>query len=194
MDVANREQGLSMSWMYSGLVDLALLNGDFASAMAPAEQGMQRAEQSGSPFMRAIALRALGLALGLNDRHAEGVEALSEALPMVTQGGLAYFFEANVLATLALVQQHADQLEDAERSSRAAIGSAQASGSRGWEILATLVWLRLPVDASRRAEADAARSEEHTSELQSLMRTSYAVVCMTKKKHIVTRARIHKLD
>src|SRR3546814_5838204 len=101
MDVANREQGLSMSWMYSGLVDLALLNGDFASAMAPAEQGMQRAEQSGSPFMRAIALRALGLALGLNDRHAEGVEALSEALPMVTQGGLAYFFEANVLATLA---------------------------------------------------------------------------------------------
>src|SRR3546814_4525032 len=42
------------------------------------------------------------LALGLNDRHAEGVEAPSEALPMVTQGGLAYFFEANVLATLAL--------------------------------------------------------------------------------------------
>src|SRR3546814_4845829 len=26
------------------------------------------------------------------------------------------------------------------------------------------------------------RSEEHTSELQSLMRTSYAVFCMTKKK------------
>src|SRR3546814_6498873 len=28
-----------------------------------------------------------------------------------------------------------------------------------------------------------ARSEEHTSELQSLMRTSYAVLCLTKKKH-----------
>src|SRR3546814_9022345 len=27
------------------------------------------------------------------------------------------------------------------------------------------------------------RSEEHTSELQSLMRTSYAVFCLTKKKH-----------
>src|SRR3546814_8465657 len=26
------------------------------------------------------------------------------------------------------------------------------------------------------------RSEEHTSELQSLMRTSYAVLCLTKKK------------
>src|SRR3546814_9209157 len=32
------------------------------------------------------------------------------------------------------------------------------------------------------ALADAARSEEHTSELQSLMRTSYAVFCLKKKK------------
>src|SRR3546814_3292934 len=34
------------------------------------------------------------------------------------------------------------------------------------------------------------RSEEHTSELQSLMRTSYAVLCLKKKKntiHIATR-------
>src|SRR3546814_4525270 len=29
---------------------------------------------------------------------------------------------------------------------------------------------------------DAARSEEHTSELQSLMRTSYAVFCLKQKK------------
>src|SRR3546814_3740013 len=29
---------------------------------------------------------------------------------------------------------------------------------------------------------DPARSEEHTSELQSLMRISYAVFCLTKKK------------
>src|SRR3546814_4528776 len=31
-------------------------------------------------------------------------------------------------------------------------------------------------------EADAFRSEEHTSELQSLMRISYAVFCLKKKK------------
>src|SRR3546814_4175742 len=31
-----------------------------------------------------------------------------------------------------------------------------------------------------------ARSEEHTSELQSLMRTSYAVFCLKKKKLILT--------
>src|SRR3546814_3929067 len=29
------------------------------------------------------------------------------------------------------------------------------------------------------------RSEEHTSELQSLMRTSYAVFCLKKKKHSI---------
>src|SRR3546814_4771992 len=32
------------------------------------------------------------------------------------------------------------------------------------------------------AAADALRSEEHTSELQSLMRISYAVFCLKKKK------------
>src|SRR3546814_9121520 len=31
----------------------------------------------------------------------------------------------------------------------------------------------------------AMRSEEHTSELQSLMRISYAVFCLTKKTHIL---------
>src|SRR3546814_9303825 len=31
-------------------------------------------------------------------------------------------------------------------------------------------------------KADGARSEEHTSELQSLMRISYAVFCLKKKK------------
>src|SRR3546814_6107545 len=37
--------------------------------------------------------------------------------------------------------------------------------------------------ASRRLSADrAVRSEEHTSELQSLMRISYAVFCLKKKK------------
>src|SRR3546814_6194819 len=40
-----------------------------------------------------------------------------------------------------------------------------------------------------RNPARPARSEEHTSELQSLMRTSYAVFCLKKKKNDQT----HKL-
>src|SRR3546814_2025369 len=37
-------------------------------------------------------------------------------------------------------------------------------------------------DAVERRAAFSARSEEHTSELQSLMRNSYAVFCLKKKK------------
>src|SRR3546814_1587532 len=41
--------------------------------------------------------------------------------------------------------------------------------------------------------ADHVRSEEHTSELQSLMRISYAVFCLKKKKnkHKYTKKLIH---
>src|SRR3546814_11355271 len=40
----------------------------------------------------------------------------------------------------------------------------------------------LTLHALRNEVGDASRSEEHTSELQSLMRTSYAVFCLKKKK------------
>src|SRR3546814_3760890 len=39
-------------------------------------------------------------------------------------------------------------------------------------------------DAHVLGEVTAPRSEEHTSELQSLMRISYAVFCLKKKKQI----------
>src|SRR3546814_3846470 len=54
---------------------------------------------------------------------------------------------------------------------------------------------RLQIDAAAEivaAEADdrdAERSEEHTSELQSLMRISYAVFCLKKKKTITQTIR-----
>src|SRR3546814_6065202 len=70
--------------------------------------------------------------------------------------------------------------------------------SRGWPPPTfDCLWLRRPSDGCKCAErsvshirAHAAlrglewsRSEEHTSELQSLMRISYAVFCLKKKKH-----------
>src|SRR3546814_1839898 len=55
------------------------------------------------------------------------------------------------------------------------------------------LFMRRSRDHTRRARLgpeldDVARSEEHTSELQSLMRISYAVFCLKKKKNIA----IHK--
>src|SRR3546814_5969711 len=43
-----------------------------------------------------------------------------------------------------------------------------------------------PQAARARVESARRRSEEHTSELQSLMRISYAVLCLKKKKTIIT--------
>src|SRR3546814_4238349 len=38
-------------------------------------------------------------------------------------------------------------------------------------------------ERARRRQSEGARSEEHTSELQSLMRNSYAVFCLKKKQN-----------
>src|SRR3546814_7611103 len=40
------------------------------------------------------------------------------------------------------------------------------------------------LEADRAGVGDVVRSEEHTSELQSLMRISYAVFCLKKKKNV----------
>src|SRR3546814_5379077 len=47
-----------------------------------------------------------------------------------------------------------------------------------------LAWASNVPEPSRAAQLVADRSEEHTSELQSLMRSSYAVFCYKKKKKI----------
>src|SRR3546814_1665426 len=50
---------------------------------------------------------------------------------------------------------------------------------------------RLPASAGRDNGAAPDRSEEHTSELQSLMRISYAVFCLKKKTQQVTARKIN---
>src|SRR3546814_1104156 len=60
-----------------------------------------------------------------------------------------------------------------------------AAQRRLWEYRAlscSRAWRAVP-DSSPPESAGRSRSEEHTSELQSLMRISYAVFCLKKKKH-----------
>src|SRR3546814_5459135 len=63
---------------------------------------------------------------------------------------------------------------------------ALALQQRGHDLVAQqrVVALRLTVAAARVVAVR--RSEEHTSELQSLMRISYAVFCLKKKKTTTT--------
>src|SRR3546814_1538540 len=66
-----------------------------------------------------------------------------------------------------------------KRACASATGRRGDSGITGAELTKLTVW-RGDDDAKLRP---ACRSEEHTSELQSLMRTSYAVFCLKKKKN-----------
>src|SRR3546814_8223395 len=49
------------------------------------------------------------------------------------------------------------------------------------------LWKHRSVRSDLRQPARRIRSEEHTSELQSLMRISYAVFCLKKKTHTTTQ-------
>src|SRR3546814_5624646 len=70
----------------------------------------------------------------------------------------------------------------------AALRWFQRRAGFGLDLLEILVVLR----AHRHiADVDAVRSEEHTSELQSLMRISYAVFCLTKKNKYHTLSKTY---
>src|SRR3546814_4362636 len=62
---------------------------------------------------------------------------------------------------------------DLEVRSGEILGVVGGSGSGKSVLLNTILGLKQP---------DGGRSEEHTSELQSLMRISYAVFCLTNKR------------
>src|SRR3546814_10841582 len=66
---------------------------------------------------------------------------------------------------------------------------------RYWKYWKVTGFLKVPLLRSspgwkRRLSGKQRRSEEHTSELQSLMRISYAVFCLKKKKKKQKRAHI----
>src|SRR3546814_7450523 len=74
--------------------------------------------------------------------------------------GMHFFSPANVMKLLEVVR--------GEKTAPDALATAMAIGKKIGKVAVV-----------------AGRSEEHTSELQSLMRISYAVFCLKKKKKIV---------
>src|SRR3546814_2185132 len=57
------------------------------------------------------------------------------------------------------------------------------NGNVGACLEARLEWKRRDMIGERTNDVSGLRSEEHTSELQSLMRISYAVFCLNKKNN-----------
>src|SRR3546814_8454145 len=74
------------------------------------------------------------------------------------------------------------------------IASGVECDSRGLDVtlrqLAALLAVLLK-DATHRSSLPLVRSEEHTSDLQSLMRISYAVFCLKKKKKKHISKKLH---
>src|SRR3546814_2450146 len=63
-------------------------------------------------------------------------------------------------------------------------GGIEHALSPEWTPASSICWSTPATTTSvPSAIASTSRSEEHTSELQSLMRISYAVFCLKKKKH-----------
>src|SRR3546814_8916182 len=93
-------------------------------------------------------------------------------------------------SVLSLPEQQAESAAPALNCWRPA-RRLRASIRCSWPIGTPIIWPRLPMRLAPlpppqlwilRSRNAATRSEEHTSELQSLMRTSYAVFCLKKKK------------
>src|SRR3546814_2400202 len=85
--------------------------------------------------------------------------------------------DTQTLNTLGIVYTQANAHERAMALSQRAVELMPGRASHRFN-LATLLTFAGDLDGAEREY----RSEEHTSELQSLMRISYAVFCLKKKK------------
>src|SRR3546814_6092487 len=83
----------------------------------------------------------------------------------------------------AVIDRRAAAMDDVDRPARLEIILENDSGAQRERRRQRVG--RPEAIEERRSEPDlVVRSEEHTSELQSLMRSSYAVFCLKKKKSI----------
>src|SRR3546814_3492713 len=74
------------------------------------------------------------------------------------------------------------------------LASARAYAGRAWILSRNAAMCARCTGPPRAAAASQPRSEEHTSELQSLMRISYAVFCLKKKKNKTRQHTTSNLD
>ena len=135
--------GRTVSWMHANLVDVARISGRYDMAMREARHAVERVEQFGSPFFRAVAYRSLAVAHGLNGNWTESRRLLETYLPHVRRDGSAHQFEAVHLAHLAEALLHDHDPEAARDMAEQALQSALRSHSRVWECQARLTLARI---------------------------------------------------
>src|SRR3546814_3979690 len=105
--------------------------------------------------------------------------ALAEAVRVLRRGGLLYVQEP--LAEGSYFELMRPIEDETELRARAYDALRAAAGAMLEEVAE--IFYRAPLRVKTAEAFLDGRSEEHTSELQSLMRTSYAVFCLKKKKN-----------
>src|SRR3546814_9787144 len=81
-----------------------------------------------------------------------------------------------------LFARHGGRIAIASRKEEHRAAGVAAIEALGGTAIGVALDIRDPEQVTRAFDEIEARSEEHTSELQSLMRISYAVFCLKKKK------------
>src|SRR3546814_5207134 len=121
-------------------------------------------------------------------------------LELIKRGGYPGARRSGAQSTLDSAEAVVVQAEAALEEARQALGPSGAENPRIRDAIAALAQANLdlqrtvvvaPTDGG---VTNLSRSEEHTSELQSLMRISYAVFCLKKKNiHMQCDALLNKM-
>src|SRR3546814_8547038 len=124
----------------------------------------------------------------INDRQTDynGARAIINSRDTATAdpiANLARHWEAEVPALVRRIQRDGITPLPAQAAQAPAMLLARGDASQDvFEMQQYLAALGMQDGRNRNIAVDGDRSEEHTSELQSLMRISYAVFCLKKKK------------
>src|SRR3546814_10077468 len=92
------------------------------------------------------------------------------------------------------IRAHLLRVDEAVETVSGHLANAAPDQVKKWKVEYHRINPRFEGDADRRTEEllMSLRSEEHTSELQSLMRISYAVFCLKKTKYTLTINKRHE--
>src|SRR3546814_10614994 len=101
---------------------------------------------------------------------------------------MAFIVEYRVAQRVAIAEQHRKARTIRAKGDAPGRHHVRAIREKGDAAKA----FRLALGQQQAATGVQARSEEHTSELQSLMRISYAVFCLKKKKQVNIITKIYK--
>jgi tetratricopeptide (TPR) repeat protein len=116
-------------WTLSARGEPSLLDGDFEAGLIACRKAVEIADRVGSPLSRVIAYTALGLLLGLNGLHQEGVPVLEHGLSISRGRRTNLQTEGLLLVHLAEVHLAAGNLAEARVAAEAAVSAGQRIGS-----------------------------------------------------------------